>query len=312
MKRRRYYIENDSQSLSQTIKNTLLGKKIKNFPESIVIETITGCNAKCIFCSQHEARKGLPNGTISDELFLKIAEECSKNENVLKRFSFAFDNEPLLDKNLAWKVKHIKKVCPTVTTNITTNGILLTPERVKELFEIEALDEFNISVQGIQKETYEKLMGVKTFDRVMENLNFLSTFSKTYKGKKISIEINTCLTSETISQKSQIEQFCEDKGFKPNFVVLDSRAEHVNSFVNTNSPKQYYKYCKRPFHTMVICWNGIVPLCCADYSQNCILGDLSKNSIKAVWKGNRATQARREMITGQFDIAKMCKYCELS
>lgn len=310
MRKRRYYLQNDKYSLPQKLKNLVYGKKIKRFPEAIDIESITGCNARCIFCGQAEMRKGLPNGKMSDELFRKIVDECAGYKGLLKRFSFAFDNEPLLDKKLIDKVAYVKENCPFVTTNITTNGILLTKEISEDIYSKAIVDEINVSINGITKEIYEKIMGVKSFEKVMANMNDLSLIHRNHNGKKPAVEINICLTPDNMSEKEAMAKYWHEKGFLTNFIKLDNRTQDDKEFSKIIvQAKPYYQYCRRPFHTMVICWDGAVPLCCADYGRGCVVGDVSHESLYDVWNGERMNQARREMSTGRFDIAKICANC---
>ena len=144
MRKRRYYIQGEKYGLLSSVKNAIWGKKIKKFPEAIVLESVSACNARCIYCAQYELRKNLQAGKMSDNLFQKIADECANYEGILKRCSFAFDNEPLLDKKLLEKVSYFKEKCPFAVTNITTNGILLEKEIIKKIYQKGVVDEINI------------------------------------------------------------------------------------------------------------------------------------------------------------------------
>jgi len=310
MRKRRYYLQNEKYNFPQKLKNLIYGKKIKEFPEAIDVESITGCNARCVFCGQYELRKGLPNGRMSDELFQKIVDECVGYEGLLKRFSFAFDNEPMLDKKLIDKVSYVKEKCPFVTTNITTNGILLTKEISEKIYSKEIVDEINVSINGISKATYEKIMGVKAFEKVMANMDDLSLIHRRHTGKKPEVEINICLTPDNMSEKEAMAKYWDEKGFLSHFIKLDNRSQNDLEFSKiTVKSKPYYQYCRRPFHTMIICWDGVVPLCCADYGRGCVVGDVSRQSLYDVWNGERMNQARKEMITGKFEIARICANC---
>ncbi|MGC2064096.1 MAG: radical SAM/SPASM domain-containing protein [Thermodesulfovibrionales bacterium] len=313
MRKHRYYIENEECGFFRKVKNAVYGRKIRIFPESIVLETIAGCNARCVFCAQHELRQGMPNESMQDALFMKIVQECSKYEGLLKRFSFAFDNEPLLDKNLLEKVLYVKNRCPFVTTNITTNGILLTRDIIEKLYEQEAVDEINISVQSIRRETYEKLTGVKTFEKVMANMEELEAIHKGFAGKKPVIEINTCITPETIGEEKYARKYWQGKGFRSNYIALDNRSQKNPEYSRlVDNAVRYYEYCRRPFHTMVICWDGVVPICCADYQRSCMLGDVSVSSLFDVWNGESMNSARKELLTGQFNRAGLCASCKMA
>jgi sulfatase maturation enzyme AslB (radical SAM superfamily) len=310
MRKRRYYFQNEKYSLPQKLRNLVYGKKIKEFPEAIDIESISGCNARCIFCGQAEMSKGLPTGKMSDELFQKIVDECAGYKGLLKRFSFAFDNEPLLDKKLLDKVSYVKEKCSFVTTNITTNGILLGKEIIEDIYRKEIVDEINVSINGITKAVYEKIMGVKSFEKVMTNMDDLSLIHRRHQGRKPAVEINICLTPDNLDDKEAMEKFWQEKGFLTHFIKLDNRSQkNLEYSVIAAKSRPYYQYCRRPFHTMIICWDGVVPLCCADYGRGCVVGDVSRQSLYDIWNGERMNQARKEMIAGKFEIARICANC---
>ena len=309
MRKHRYYIENKEYDFFRKLKHAVYGKKIRKFPESIVLETIAGCNARCVFCAQHELRQGMPNESMHDTLFRKIVQECSNYKGVLRRFSFAFDNEPLLDTNLLEKISYVKDRCPFVVTNITTNGILLTRDIIEKLYEKEVVDEINISVQSIRKETYEKLTGVKTFEKLMANMEALEKIHIGFAGKKPVIEINTCITPETIGEEKDARKYWQGKGFRTNYIALDNRSKKSGMVDNS---VRYYEYCRRPFHTMVICCDGVVPICCADYQRSCMLGNVETESVFGVWNGELMKNARNELITGRFDCARLCSTCRMA
>jgi MoaA/NifB/PqqE/SkfB family radical SAM enzyme len=309
MRKRRYYIEDGHDGFFRKLQHALYGKKIRKFPESIVLETIAGCNARCVFCAQHELRQGIPNESMQDTLFMKIVQECSNYKGLLKRFSFAFDNEPLLDKGLLEKVSFVKERCPFVTTNITTNGILLTRHIIEKLYEKEVVDEINISVQSIRKETYEKLTGVKTFEKVMANMEDLEAVHKGFAGRKPVIEINTCITPETLDEEPDARKYWQGKGFRSNYIAIDNRSQKNGMVGNA---VRYHEYCRRPFHTMVICRDGVVPICCADYQRSCVLGDVSVSSLYDIWNGEAMNSARKELLTGQFSRARLCASCKMA
>lgn len=41
----------------------------------------------------------------------------------------------------------------------------------------------------------------------------------------------------------------------------------------------FVSFCRRPFNAMVITFDGIVPICCVNYTLKSVLGDVNKQSI---------------------------------
>jgi MoaA/NifB/PqqE/SkfB family radical SAM enzyme len=311
VRKRRYRVENPADGPLTRLKKLVFGKARPPFPESVLLETVTACNARCVFCATQELRKDLPSGQMGDALFEKIVVECARWPRHLRRFSFAFDNEPLLDKALVSRIARVKAALPGVVTNITTNGILLGAERVAEIYASRAVDEINVSIQGITKGTYQKLMGVPTYDKVMANVEHLAEVHRAARGPRPEIIINTCLTPETIVERPDAEHRWRALGFRTNFMPIDNRATGAGGAPVRNG-RPYHEYCRRPFHSMVICYDGVVPLCCADYRRACPGGDVSRQSLYEIWNGPAMEGARLEMTTGHFQTAEICRTCEMA
>src|SRR5215470_6215617 len=127
-----------------------------DFPRRISIQTQAGCNAKCVFCPSPDVTGKLPMGTMDWDLFRKIVDECAEHE--MERVNPFGQNEPLLDRRIAERVAYIKSRCgDRVTTLIITNGARLT-EKLMEDFIDAGLDRLKVSLQGHDRETYERVM----------------------------------------------------------------------------------------------------------------------------------------------------------
>src|SRR4030043_1970519 len=68
------------------------------FPDLISFQTNSSCNARCIGCPHPLVKKSVPQGMMSDDLFRKIIDECSKQP--VKLILPFFMNEPFTDKHL--------------------------------------------------------------------------------------------------------------------------------------------------------------------------------------------------------------------
>ena len=75
--------------------------------------------------------------------------------------------EPLLNRDLAAMIGYLKQRDVYVVFN--TNAALLTRRRQVELIESQ-LDELRVSIDGSTPETYAKVRGIPTFERVIDNV----------------------------------------------------------------------------------------------------------------------------------------------
>lgn len=93
--------------------------------------------------------------------------------------------EPTLYKNLPALVK-LGRDYNVPYISITTNANLLTEEKIRELLE-NGLNEFTISLHGVEKETYEDFMQKASYERFHE---VFDTFKKLKKEFNFKVRIN--------------------------------------------------------------------------------------------------------------------------
>lgn len=102
--------------------------------EQVKIETHTTCNKKCSFCPVPLRADNLRNKWMSMEVFNRIAEELERIDFTGSIF-LSVNNEPLMDKRLKEMLRIIRSKVGNNQTALITNGLLLTPARVRGLFE---------------------------------------------------------------------------------------------------------------------------------------------------------------------------------
>ena len=78
--------------------------------------------------------------------------------------------------------------------------------------------------------------------------------------------------------------------------------------VNVNNPYFRSRYCRNPSNTLIIRVDGKVPLCCIDYSNTVLLGNLKTQTIGQIWN-NPTNKARRRRIARGILHDEICKKC---
>ena len=68
--------------------------------------------------------------------------------------------------------------------------------------------------------------------------------------------------------------------------------------------------CRLLWTDMVISFNGDVPLCCNDFENAVILGNIKNDSIKEIWSGATLNRIREQHKSLEFDKTPICKNCE--
>jgi len=57
---------------------------------------------------------------------------------------------------------------------------------------------------------------------------------------------------------------------------------------------------------MIVDWNGDVVLCCDDWNHSTVLGNLKKQTIEEIWKGEKLRKIREAHVKGEFYKVPLC------
>lgn len=313
---RRYYFPGEEKNAAEKIRNRLFRKPVPTFPKTVVVETIYGCNAGCVFCSYPELSKSglVRKGRMSDETFAKIAGDCAGQE--VERFILCFDNEPLLDRALGRRFALLRRTCPGAKLNLTTNASLLDEKRFEELIASGLTDEVFLSVNGNTKETYESLMKLP-YDKVFANLEHFCRRLRELPAlkKRLRVRVNVMKMGEVEPELPAMKKRWKDEaGFELHVIEPDNRAGDVDleKFAAHGTKKASFApfiNCRRPFHTLVLTWEGEAVLCCADYRREVKLGNVAERSLSEIWNGSPATDLRRQFLRGDYTGLDICRRC---
>ena len=157
-------------------KKDVPNKKIKN----IRLAIDDSCNLSCPSCRTHQIFE-------RDKLQLrkryqladKIVEYVKKQSHKIN-IHVGSDGDPFASLIYRYFIKSIKDL-PNIRFTIQTNGLLVKKmyHRHKTLFE--KLDILNLSIDGATKQTYESLRKGGSYEKIIENLEFIKELDKKFK-----------------------------------------------------------------------------------------------------------------------------------
>ncbi|HEB71926.1 MAG TPA: radical SAM protein, partial [Nitrospirae bacterium] len=138
----------------------------KLIPKELAIETVFGCNLSCPMCFIDMPTKR-KKGVMTMELFHSIVDSMAPYVNEIERVDLWSLGEPLLDHHLFERIGLLKErgFCNLA---ISTNADLMDADRRRGLLE-SGIETIIISIDGIDKQTYEKIRHGADFDRVVSN-----------------------------------------------------------------------------------------------------------------------------------------------
>lgn len=286
------------------------------FPQFFQIESVRYCNAKCPFCLNGKWDMSEP--LMPEHLFDKILEELEGYTDWIRMVDVQRGGEPLLDKGLCHKIKRLKEIGVRFV-NTSTNGSLLTEERAWKLLEA-GLDEIHISMDSVDKATYEKLRVGLSFDKVVNNIKTFFRVRDAVKPDTI-IRIRGVACFDTTSPKYQEEimrwEEFWSKYRKPHDRVYMKRLhtwgnEHIwNKRLEGYEQGLNYAPCIVPWSTLHVTSMGIVPLCGMDNDAKANMGNVYQQTIAEIWRGEQFQRVRQLHINGLRNEISFCQGCRV-
>ena len=289
---------------NKKIKKTIdkLGKK---YPMGVDIGTTNLCNAECIMCP-HSKLKDM--GVMDMKLYQKIIDNCKKLD--IKMITLSFFGEPFLDKTIIEKIIYAKQ--KGMFVSFYSNASLLNEELAKNIVN-SGLDGITISFDGYSKETYEKIRKKLKFDTVKKNI--LNLIETRRKMRKTNPKINLVLV-ELEENKREIRSFYREWKGKVEGINIINMRNWANDIKKEGTKESFHfnrsikrKPCALIWLKMVIDWNGDVVLCCDDWNHSTVLGNLKKQTIEEIWKGEKLKKIREAHVKGEFYKVPICSGC---
>lgn len=287
--------------------DNLMKNKMKQFerlPLRIMVENTNLCDSNCIFCPHKKMKRKA--GIMEMELFKKIVGECKKFG--VSHMTIHGFGEPLLDKDFFKKIKYAKEAgVPLVTAN--TNGMYLTKEKINMIFE-SGLDEIYISFDAVTELTYKKIRPGLDFSNVERNILCLVREKKRKKSPKPKILLSFVESKDNFLERKKYVNKWKNLVDGISVSFLHNWGGSMKEEMAQNEFKR--DPCRLLWTDLVVSWNGDVPLCCNDYENAIILGDVGKQSLKEIWSGEKLKKIREFHRRKLFDKITICKDCSLN
>lgn len=285
-------------------------------PLYLDVELTNLCNFRCCFCPTGTKAMQRMRGQMSDEVVDAIVENVKKYN--IAGVRFIRWGEPTMHPKYIDILDKVKQAGALI--HINTNGSLLDEEQINRLMEIH-LDSIKFSFQGADEGTYNEMREGGDY---LKLLNIVRKFHSIRGNNDYPyIQISTTLTGETVEQienfKNDVGDYCDyyNVGYtKLNHLNVDSMSiseeekEKIRRLQEHETINHTYReVCNEAFDKLSINWNGDVTLCCSDYDNFMIVGNILDNDIKEIFN-SRATKVYREAIVNkQYGKIKCCSDC---
>lgn len=260
--------------------------------KAVQVQTVSWCNRDCFVCPSKKFPRTY--NQMSMQTYERILDELVSLE-FCGRFSPYLMGEPLLDNRICDMVFLARKKLPQSIMLIQTNGDLLTVEKGLQLFR-SGLHKLIINCYDTDAIKISKAFQIaEQIAKGVPGLKFskgtILQFSRIRRGTRIPLEI-----------QFEARDWNSAK-------IIENRAGNVPGLSVPATPLK--KWCHRPFDQLYILANGDVCLCCCDWKEEVIFGNLWDRPVIDILEGDIPREYRKRLREKNRHI-KLCEHCNYS
>ena len=301
---------------------------IDYLPIKLDIEPTSKCNLKCSMCIVSTGENSNLNLSFKD--FKNILDE----QIGVFELKIQGLGEPFLNPEFIKMVEDASN--KYIWTRSTTNATLLHKnEYYKKIIDAN-IGELQISIDGVKKETYEKIRINSDFELVKENCKLINNYQKEKKVQKTRMW--TLLQKDNFEDLFEFPKFAKELGFDRLTISIDVNGwgneewdkkntskrvlltqENVDelldiaqkigielTFWDISSKYDKNNICQWPFsRCMISATKKIIPCCLISDEKVYNFGDVEK--FDEIWLGNEYTKFRQNHLDNK--IPNICKFC---
>ena len=272
------------------------------FPLALWIEPTNVCNFKCGFCPESlpefRERAGYYQH-MPTELWGKIARDVTDLGRP-KVIRFFHEGEPLLNKNLPAMIQAAGGL--TDRTEVFTNGSLLI-DRAPALA-ASGLTYLKVSVYGTTDKEFRDF--ARTGFGPVAIMEGIRQLRELRAGSAPFIHARLMMPEPTQEQVAR---------FHRQYDSLADRADTMEAVVNWAGSLVHLgavpmrQVCPMPFYTLAIKANGKVSVCCADWDNRLVVGDVNRTSLREIWQGPALKVIQDTHWSGNRSALEPCRNC---
>ena len=209
----------------------LQGKPI--YPVYMEISPTGRCNHRCLYCALDYL--GYQKRSLSTDIITARLKELGQLG--LKSVMYAGEGEPFMHPDMADIIIRTRQSGMDVA--VTTNGVLLRPEKAEAILGV--TDWIKVSISGATKETYAKIHRTdqKDFDRVIANLTTAANIRRNH-GYKCVLGMQLLLLPENIQEATQLARIARDIGM--DYLVIKPYSHNPQSLTQQYKDIKYRDY----------------------------------------------------------------------
>lgn len=264
---------------------------------NLQIQTVSACNAACVFCPFQESWHKSHPGRMDSAMYRRIIDQTADFR--IGKFCPYLENEPLMDPLLFDRIEYARSRLNFNLLEISTNASLLDSVRIEHIAHMfpEVNHEIWISFHGIDRDSYQAIMGLD-FDKCKDNVLALIAAAQDRdirviirgagyarrKRRDLPGWFNRSRYIEFWQREFKKHRFKKIPDVR--FFTYHDRAGQIKrnqiNFSATVRPDLTSFYCHRVDRWLHFLYTGELVLCCMDYHRETVFGDMRNRQLPEI------------------------------
>jgi radical SAM protein with 4Fe4S-binding SPASM domain len=291
----------------------LLREIVRKNPLILQIETTNVCNAKCVFCAYPNMQR--KRGVMAPAMFAQIIDEYAAMGGGPVSLT-PLVGDALIDPHFMGRLGVLSDSPRISQISMTTNGIAFERYSDEEIQRILTVcDCIQISVGGLDAQTYRVLYGVDKFPKVLEAVSRVLKLRKAVADPShINLAFRTNDWLFELRFRRQLEEFRRHGAYVSHIwtyanysgLVQSDKSLKMEVIAGTMEKCQQCVYAA--IH-MAIGWDGRITACgCVDFEgRDLRIGQVGEESLSEVWSGEKRRAILNAFASGK--LPQICRDC---
>ncbi len=289
------------------------------YPASISIEPTTACNLGCPECPSGLKQFTRQTGKIDLNLHQNMLNQVKRSVFYI---NYYFQGEPFLHPQFLDLIKKAKQ--SKIYTSTSTNAHFIDDKKALEIVQ-SGLDRLIISIDGLTQETYEQYRVHGNLEKVIEGSKQLVLAKRKLQSATPHLIFQFLAVKPNEHEIPQVFELANDIGIDEVRIKTAQLYDFENGNPLMPENEKYSRYTKRKDGTYkikgnpgnhcwrmwsgsVFTWDGKVVPCCFDKDAKHVLGSITENTFKSIWKSEKYRAFRQEILKNRQEI-DICKNC---
>jgi hypothetical protein len=273
-------------------------------PEQLVFEITAACDARCIHCPRHEMDR--PKRPMDMALFRRMIDQAA--EMKIPELVPNGYGEILTIPRVGEYLAYIRTKPHRFRLLLNTNGYNFNDDKIEALFKY-GIDGINITIDGATAETAQAVrVGLKT-ERIERNIHRILEVRRQRGLTRPHVRVSMVAIPQNVHEAPMFLEKWTGIADMVSIGHMSTRTGGVTLADPDAAAVKPARACVRPFRELNIWANGKAVLCCEDWNEDFIVGDLNEQTLAEIWRGERLASVRRSHAGGCGSDVALCAAC---